>query len=46
MEASEVAEASEAAEADEVNEAAGVFKASKSLLRTSKLPRFLDSALF
>ena len=42
----EVVEASEAAEADAVNEAAGVFKASKSLLRTSKLSRFLNSALF
>ena len=42
----EVAEASEAAEADEVIEAVEVSKASKSLLRTSKLSRFLNSALF
>jgi hypothetical protein len=42
----EVAEASEAADADELNKAAGGFKASKSLLRTSKLSRFLSSALF
>ena len=41
-----IAEAGEAVEAVEVNEAAGVFKASKSLLRTSKLSRFLNPALF
>ena len=42
----EVAKASEATETDEVNEAAGVLKASKSLMRTSKLSRSLNSALF
>jgi hypothetical protein len=41
-----VVEVAEASEANEVNEAAGVYKASKSLLRTSKLSRFLNSALF
>ena len=42
----EVAKAIDAVEADEVNEAAGVLKASKSLMRTLKLSRFLNSALF
>ena len=41
-----VVEVAEASEANEVDEAAGVYKASKSLLRTSKLSRFLNSALF
>ena len=41
-----VVEVAEASEAAEVNDAAGAFKASKSLLRTSKLSRFLNPALF
>ena len=42
----EVAEASEVAEADEVNEAAGGSREAESVLRVSKVCRFLNSALF